>query len=115
MLTVIQQIQIWILVVRLDFVMNQSPHVSAGVMMEKSIRNCKTIVIYNAHELDRNWISNNGEIGGYLTDYAYKFAENEFSLSQACRIVNVSQLTYCVYTPDDMSKEKRLINYCIVL
>ena len=70
----------------------------------------KAIEIYNAHELNRNRTFNNGERGEYLTDYAYKFAENELSLSKSCRAVKVSELTYCVYTPDDdTSKAKRLI------
>ena len=88
---------------------NQSPHISAGIMMDKSIRNCKAIEIYNAHELNRNRTFNNGERGEYLTDYAYKFAENELSLSKACQIVKVSEMTYCVYTPDNTSKAKQLI------
>ena len=63
---------------------NQSPVISAGMMMDKSIRNCKEIEIYNAHELDRNRTANNGTRGEYLTEYAFKFAENELKNSKSC-------------------------------
>ena len=85
---------------------NQSPHVSAGAMMDKSIRKCKEIEIFNPHELDRNRTANNGERGEYLTDYAYKFSENEFRLSKSCRSMKVSNIEYCVYVPDDINKKE---------
>ena len=88
---------------------NQSPHVSAGIMMDKSVRNLNAIEIYNSHELNRNRTYNNGERGEYLTDYAYKFAETELALSKLCSIVKVSKFQYCVYIPDDPAKTKQLI------
>ena len=50
---------------------NQSPHVSSGVMMDKSIRNGEEIEIFNTHELDRNITANSNQRGEYSTDYAY--------------------------------------------
>ena len=85
---------------------NRSPHVSAGLMMDKSIRNCKKIEIFNAHELDRNRILNNGQRGEYLIDYAYEFIENEFCFSKSFRAMNVSRIEYCVYVSDDVNKKK---------
>ena len=88
---------------------NHQPHVSAGAMMDKSIRKCKEIEIYNAHELDRNRTSNNGHRGEFLTDYAYKYSENELSLSKWCRVMKVSADEYCVYIPDNLRTKRDLI------
>ena len=84
---------------------NQSPVTAAGMMMDKSIRNCKEIEIYNAHELDRNRTANNGKRGEYLTDCAFKFAENELKISKSCRAMKVSANEYCVYFPDNGNKK----------
>ena len=88
---------------------NQSPVTAAGMMMDKSMRNCKEIEIYNAHELDRNRTANNGKRGEYLTDCAFKFAENELKISKSCRAMKVSANEYCVYFPDNGNKEKFLL------
>ena len=87
---------------------NQSPHISAGKMMDKSIRKCKDIEIFNAHELNRNRTQTHGMRGEYLTDYAYKFAENKLSLSKSYRAMKVSNVEYCVYVPDDIKKKEVL-------
>ena len=87
-------------------VLNQSPHVSAGAMMDKSMRICTQNEIFNACKLARNRTVSNGERGEYLTDYAYKFAENEFCLSKSYRAMKVSNIEYCVYVPDDINKKE---------
>ena len=88
---------------------NQSPHISAGKMMDKSIKKCKDIEIFNAHELNRNRTQKHGMRGEYLTDYAYKYAENELFLSKSCRAMKVSNTEYCVYAPDDIKKKRGII------
>ena len=78
-------------------------------MMDKSIRKCKDIEILNAHELDRTRTQKHGERGEYLTDFAYKFTENEWLLSKSNRAMKINNNEYCVYFPDDMKPKRGII------
>ena len=68
--------------------------------------NLTHIEILNAHELARNRTVNNSERGEYLTDYAYKFVENEFCLSKSGQAMKVSKIEYCVYASDNINKKE---------
>ena len=46
---------------------------------------------------------NVGLRGEYLTDFAYKLAEENLKLSKKCGCVKISKTEYHVYTPDDLS------------
>ena len=87
---------------------NQTPTSSASAMMDKSMRICNNIEIFNAHELDRNRTQEHGNRGEYLTDHAYKLAEKQYILSQSQRAMRISKNEYCVYCPD-YTKEKRTL------
>ena len=88
---------------------NQTPTSSASAMMNKSMRKCKDIDIYNAHELDRNRTQEHGNRGAYLTHHAYKFTEKEFSLSKSQRAMQISENEYYVYCPEYTTEIRSII------
>ena len=77
---------------------------SATKMMDKSIRRGKDISRFNAHEISRNRTNNHSKRGTYLTDYAYKMTEEQMELSKSCRVIQLSETKFHVYTPDISDK-----------
>ena len=72
-------------------------------MMDKAERKATEVEKYNAQELYKHRTMNNGLRGEYLTDFAYKLAEENLELWKKCRCMKVSKTEYHVYTPDDLS------------
>ena len=81
---------------------SDSTSTSAAKMMDKSILKGNEIFRCNAQELTRHCTANHSLRGTYLTDYAYKYAENEYELSKKCGGIKISNTEYHVYTKDDI-------------
>ena len=88
---------------------NQNPTSSASAMMNKSMRKCKEIEMFNAHQLDRKRTQEHGTRGTYLTEHAYKLTENEYNLSKLQRAMKISQNEYCVYCPESQTQRRSIL------
>ena len=69
----------------------QSAHKSASKMMDKANQKAKKIKKYNAQELPCNHTMNHGDRGNYLTDFSYKYTDNQLLLSKKCRAIQEIQ------------------------
>ena len=86
---------------------SDSTSTSAAKMMDKSILKGNEIFRYNAQELTRHRTANHSLRGTYLTDFAYKYAENEYELSKKCRGIKISNTEYHVYTKDEIQNHNK--------